>query len=95
MGDVCRAVSGPGSVDLRLSGRQHLGSRVYNAAHTYLAPVLLGALGGGIGAPICVRIALIWCAHIGFDRVLGFGLKYASGFGDTHLGQARGPKKPF
>src|ERR1700722_17314500 len=48
------------------------GSRVYNAAHTYLAPVLLGALGGGIGAPICVRIALIWCAHIGFDRVLGF-----------------------
>jgi Domain of unknown function (DUF4260) len=24
-------------------------------------------------------------AHIGFDRMLGYGLKYASGFGDTHL----------
>jgi hypothetical protein len=26
-------------------------------------------------------------AHIGFDRALGFGLKYASGFGDSHLGR--------
>jgi Domain of unknown function (DUF4260) len=30
-------------------------------------------------------LALIGVAHIGFDRMLGFGLKYASGFGDTHL----------
>ncbi|MDU3890869.1 MAG: DUF4260 family protein [Serratia liquefaciens] len=30
--------------------------------------------------------ALIWGAHIGFDRALGYGLKYASGFADTHLG---------
>lgn len=32
-------------------------------------------------------LALIWVAHIGFDRALGYGLKYASGFGDTHLGR--------
>jgi Domain of unknown function (DUF4260) len=25
-------------------------------------------------------------AHIGADRLLGFGLKYSTGFGDTHLG---------
>jgi hypothetical protein len=31
--------------------------------------------------------ALIWCAHIGFDRTLGYGLKYAEGFGYTHLGR--------
>lgn len=30
---------------------------------------------------------LIWSAHIGFDRALGYGLKYASGFGATHLGR--------
>jgi hypothetical protein len=24
-------------------------------------------------------------AHVGFDRALGFGLKYGTGFGDTHL----------
>ena len=30
---------------------------------------------------------MIWLAHIGFDRALGYGLKYASGFGFTHLGR--------
>jgi hypothetical protein len=30
---------------------------------------------------------LIWIAHIGFDRALGYGQKYSSGFGDTHLGR--------
>ena len=24
--------------------------------------------------------------HVGLDRALGYGLKYPSGFGDTHLG---------
>jgi hypothetical protein len=28
----------------------------------------------------------IWLAHIGADRALGHGLKYATAFGDTHLG---------
>jgi hypothetical protein len=32
-------------------------------------------------------IAMIWLAHIGFDRALGHGLKYANGFGFTHLGR--------
>jgi hypothetical protein len=26
---------------------------------------------------------MIWLAHIGFDRALGYGLKYSSGFGVT------------
>ena len=34
-------------------------------------------------------IALIWLAHIGFDRAAGFGLKYTGAFGDTHLGLSR------
>jgi hypothetical protein len=29
--------------------------------------------------------ALIWTAHIGVDRLLGFGLKYPTRFQDTHL----------
>ena len=33
------------------------------------------------------RLALIWAAHIGFDRLLGYGLKYGAGFGFTHLGR--------
>jgi hypothetical protein len=28
---------------------------------------------------------MIWIAHIGMDRMLGFGLKYPTRFNDTHL----------
>jgi hypothetical protein len=34
-------------------------------------------------------IALIWIAHIAFDRLLGFGLKYPTQFKDTHLNPDR------
>jgi hypothetical protein len=30
---------------------------------------------------------MIWLAHIGIDRALGYGLKYSSGFPFTHLGR--------
>lgn len=42
--------------------------------------------GLALGASLPVAIALVWAAHVGFDRMLGYGLKYASGFGHTHLG---------
>jgi hypothetical protein len=32
-------------------------------------------------------VALLWAAHVGFDRALGYGLKYAGGFTETHLGR--------
>ena len=64
-----------------------LGAIVYNAAHTWLAPVLLFAVGwwGGINA--LLPVAFIWGAHIGVDRALGYGLKLPAGFKDTHLGR--------
>jgi uncharacterized protein DUF4260 len=39
------------------------------------------------GAPLAVGVASVWFAHIGMDRMAGYGLKYASGFKDTHLGR--------
>jgi len=39
-------------------------------------------LGGGQPA---LLIALIWAGHIGADRLLGYGLKFESGFTNTHL----------
>jgi hypothetical protein len=39
------------------------------------------------GMPALLPVALIWLAHIGFDRALGYGLKYAGGFSQTHLGK--------
>ena len=63
------------------------GAAAYNAAHSYLGPVALLALGGLAELPVALAVGLIWCAHIGFDRMLGYGLKYGSEFGATHLGR--------
>ena len=70
------------------------GAIVYNAAHSYLAPVALMTLGFAFPEPLTLSIAMIWLAHIGFDRALGYGLKYSAGFGFTHLGRIgrTGPK---
>jgi hypothetical protein len=61
------------------------GAISYNAAHSYLGPASLAAMGAMTGAHGALLAAAIWTAHVGFDRMLGYGLKYASGFGDTHL----------
>jgi hypothetical protein len=63
-----------------------VGAISYNAAHTYLAPAVLAGSGVLLGAPGAVAISLIWAAHIGFDRMLGYGLKYSTAFKATHLG---------
>ena len=63
------------------------GALVYNAAHSYMAPTALMTTGFGLASPLTLSIAMIWLAHIGIDRALGYGLKYAAGFGFTHLGR--------
>ncbi len=61
------------------------GAIVYNIGHTYVTPLVLLALSHQIEFPVGSAFALIWIAHIGIDRALGFGLKRASGFKDTYL----------
>lgn len=65
------------------------GAVIYNLAHTYALALPLAVAGFiGIGDASAVTAAgLIWIAHIGFDRMLGYGLKYPTGFADTHLGR--------
>lgn len=62
-----------------------VGAVSYNLFHTYAAPVLLAAFGLLAGSSLAVSLALVWVAHIGFDRMVGYGLKYPTGFFDTHL----------
>ena len=69
-----------------LSGPR-FGAMIYNAMHSYMAPMVLMVMGFGFAAPLVLSIAIIWLAHIGIDRALGFGLKYRAGFGFTHLGR--------
>lgn len=64
-----------------------VGAASYNAAHSYISAVVLLTVWFLLAVPIMVLAGLIWCAHISFDRALGYGLKYATGFNDTHLEQ--------
>lgn len=64
-----------------------VGAYSYNLVHSYAAPIALGVLGIIGERSILVAIGLIWTAHLGLDRALGFGLKYQDGFGNTHLGR--------
>jgi hypothetical protein len=61
------------------------GSVAYNLAHTSSLPLLLGLAGLLLAAPLGVQLALIWLAHIGMDRAVGYGLKYRDSFKHTHL----------
>ncbi len=58
---------------------------LYNLVHSYASPAILGLAGWKLDSAICVQVAAIWIAHIGMDRVLGFGLKYPEAFKPTHL----------
>jgi hypothetical protein len=78
---------------LGYSAGEKTGAKLYNLAHTYTLPALLGAIGWFGGLPWLVHLALIWLAHIGMDRALGYGLKYPGSFKDTHLGRMGKHKK--
>jgi hypothetical protein len=69
------------------------GAMIYNTMHTYLIPIPMMVAGFALEAPLLLSIAIIWLAHIGVDRALGYGLKYSEGFGFTHLGRI-GKKAP-
>lgn len=64
-----------------------IGALAYNTAHSTLGPMIAAVLALACASPHSLAIALIWLAHVGFDRALGYGLKKASGFRDTNLGR--------
>lgn len=66
-------------------GGDRIGALSYNVAHTYVGPLLLASIGAFGGIDLTVQLALIWGAHIGADRALGYGLKYPTGFKQTHV----------
>jgi hypothetical protein len=66
------------------AGRR-VGAAAYDLAHTEVLPVALGVAGVVGGWGLATQLALIWLAHIGVDRLIGYGFKYPSGFKDTHL----------
>ena len=70
---------------------QRTGAVLYNFAHSYFVPAVVGGIALVAGEPLWQGVALVWFAHIGMDRALGYGLKYETDFKDTHLGRI-GPR---
>jgi hypothetical protein len=84
--------------DLSLAGYlagPKIGARTYNAVHSEIGPLALGLTAClGLVPATLLPIALIWAAHVGMDRAFGYGLKYTSAFGDTHLGRVGKHSQP-
>ncbi|MBV1933876.1 MAG: DUF4260 domain-containing protein [Parvibaculaceae bacterium] len=64
---------------------KQLGSITYNFSHNYILPAALLFYGQNISSETLTACSLIWIAHVGFDRLLGYGLKYKTAFKHTHL----------
>jgi hypothetical protein len=65
-----------------------IGAFAYNAVHSTVGPIALAIYALYFAIPLALSIAIIWLAHAGIDRLLGYGLKYPSAFTDTHLGES-------
>jgi Domain of unknown function (DUF4260) len=83
------------SPDLGMVGyliNNKIGAICYNLFHHKGVALLLVAIGYGMQNEILLAIGLLLFAHSSFDRIMGYGLKYFTGFNDTHLGRT-GPKQ--
>ncbi len=62
------------------------GATLYNLAHNWALG--LAVLGAGVetGVVPLLLAGTVLVAHVGMDRLAGYGLKYPTAFGDTHLG---------
>lgn len=53
------------------------GAITYNVGHTAIWPAVLGVFALVADSPLACSIAIIWGAHIAFDRAIGYGFKDA------------------
>lgn len=64
---------------------KRVGAVVYNLFHTYILTIPICLAGVLFQLETLLMIGLIWTAHVGMDRFVGYGLKYQTSFQDTHL----------
>jgi len=64
-----------------------VGAFTYNLAHTWAAGLAVIGIGMLTAAAPLVLAGIVLAAHVGMDRVAGYGVKYSSAFSDTHLGR--------
>jgi hypothetical protein len=69
-----------------------IGAICYNIMHSSILPIMCFISGEILEQPTLLMISIIWISHIGFDRMLGFGLKFSDNFKHTHLGVLKSQK---
>ena len=62
------------------------GAYVYNIVHHRAVAFVIYCIGWMIHSEAILFTGIILFAHSSMDRVFGYGLKYLTGFKDTHLG---------
>ncbi|MCI0437660.1 MAG: DUF4260 domain-containing protein [Chloroflexi bacterium] len=76
------------SPDLSMVGylrNVRVGAVTYNLAHNYVAAVAVMVIGLALDSSFVTSLGLVLVAHTGMDRALSYGLKYFTGFKDTHM----------
>ena len=68
-------------------GGNRVGAIGYNLVHHKGIAILIYAIGLYTNHPALEFAGLILFGHSSMDRGMGYGLKYFSGFQDTHLGR--------
>jgi hypothetical protein len=64
-----------------------VGAASYNTLHHKGLAIAVGVAGWLLGQPVLMLAGTVLLFHSAFDRMLGYGLKHATGFQDTHLGR--------
>ncbi|MBD2768489.1 DUF4260 domain-containing protein [Hymenobacter sp. BT664] len=76
--------------DLSMAGYwagPRVGAFCYNVAHHKAVALAIGGGGWWLGQPVLLLAGTVLLFHSAFDRLLGYGLKYATCFRNTHLGR--------
>ncbi|GAB2760291.1 DUF4260 domain-containing protein [Salinimicrobium soli] len=69
------------------------GAFFYNLLHHKGLAIMIYLAGFFFASHLLQIIGVIIFSHAAFDRLLGYGLKYESGFKFTHLGEIGKPSK--
>ncbi|MDQ1086537.1 DUF4260 domain-containing protein [Siphonobacter sp. SORGH_AS_1065] len=69
------------------------GAFIYNVFHHKAVAILIGVLGFYLGNEYVLLAGIILFGHSSMDRMFGYGLKFDTGFGYTHLGEIGDLKK--
>jgi Domain of unknown function (DUF4260) len=68
-------------------GGPRSGAFVYNLIHNWAFGLAVTGAGLAVGVTPLALVGAVLVAHTGMDRAAGYGLKFVSGFGETHLGR--------